>query len=126
MSLSKKEKQWLRRRSAWYEKLDAYCNRPFGPTCRTCSSYKHTEDHRPYCKEDEDAWVYDYPAHCWLISTKELIIEAAQFEAFVAAKLANPFFPEMDKGSDGPYLHMPPMDRLKWARIEVEEEIDAD
>lgn len=52
--------------------------------------------------------------------------EAAEFEARVVAKLADPYYPPMDSGSDGPQLFMPPADRLKWARIEVEEEIDAE
>lgn len=86
--LTNKERQWLKRRAAWYEKRDAYGNKCFGPTCRNCSSYRHFEGGVPYCQEDEDAWVYDYPAQCWLISSKELILEAARFEARVAAKLA--------------------------------------
>ena len=51
--------------------------------------------------------------------------DAALFEARVAAKLADPYYPPMDVGSDGPQLFMPPADRMKWARIEVEKEMDA-
>lgn len=52
------------------------------------------------------------------------LVEANEFESRVAAKLADPYFPPMDVGSDGPQLFMPPADRLKWARLEVEEEMD--
>lgn len=52
-------------------------------------------------------------------------VEAAEFEERVAAKMADPYFPPMDNESDGPQLFMPPADRLKWARIEVEEEMNA-
>lgn len=51
--------------------------------------------------------------------------KAAEFEARVAAKLADPYFPPMDVGSDGPRLLMPPADRLRCARLQVEEEMDA-
>ena len=56
----------------------------------------------------------------------ENLEDALEFSERVAAKLADPYYPPMDAGSDGPQLFMPPADRLKWARIEVEEEMDAD
>lgn len=52
--------------------------------------------------------------------------DALEFSERVAEKLADPYFPPMDVGSDGPQLLMPPADRLKWARIEVEKEVDAE
>lgn len=127
--LTKKERQWLKRRAAWYEKRDAYGNKCFGPTCRNCSSYRHFEGGVPYCQEDEDAWVYDYPAQCWLISSKELILEAAQFEARVAAKLAETWedAPSAEAMTEA-YIHGNSIAwaLLKIARLKVEEEIDAD
>lgn len=123
--LTKKEKQWLKRRAAWYEKRDAYGNKCFGPTCRNCSSYRHFEGGVPYCQEDEDAWVYDYPAQCWLISSKELILEAAQFESLVAAKLAT------REGCMGDLCYYFPFDDqecpkclLKDARLAAEEAME--
>lgn len=67
----------------------------------------------PFIDIESKEAVYDY-------------IDAADFDAMVAAKLADPYYPPMDSGSDGPQLFMPPADRLKWARIEVEEEMNDD
>lgn len=66
------------------------------------------------------------PPYCPVIPTKENLIDAALFEAHVVAKLADPHYPPMDAGSDGPQLFMPPADRLKWAMIEVENEMDVE
>lgn len=54
--------------------------------------------------------------------------DALEFEGRVVAKLADPYFPSMDKGSTfecGLFI-MPPMDRLRCARLTIEKEIDAD
>lgn len=53
---------------------------------------------------------------------------ADDFDARVAVKLADPYFPPMDRGStlEFGYLAMPPADRLRCARLQVEEEMDAD
>lgn len=54
------------------------------------------------------------------------LLEAAEFSERVATKLADPYFPPMDKGSTLEFGHfiMPPADRLRCARLQVEEEMD--
>lgn len=54
------------------------------------------------------------------------IEDAAAFSERVAAKLADAYWPPLVYTPVAPFeqLFMPPMDRLKWARIEVEEEMD--
>lgn len=75
----------------------------------------------PYC-----GWCMKYALCCSPRFAKcpTDYTSADDFDARVAVKLADPYYPPMGVGSDGPQLFMPPMDRLKWARIEVEEEID--
>lgn len=54
------------------------------------------------------------------------LLDAAEFEARVAAKLADPYFPPLDKGSTLEFGHfvMPPADRLRCAMLQVEEEME--
>lgn len=54
--------------------------------------------------------------------------DALEFEGRVAAKLADAYWPPLVYTPVAPFeqLFMPPADRLKWARIKVEEEMDAD
>lgn len=52
--------------------------------------------------------------------------DALEFSERVAAKLADAYWPPLVYTPVAPFeqLFMPPMDRLKWARIEVEKEMD--
>lgn len=52
--------------------------------------------------------------------------DALEFSERVAVKLADAYWPPLVYTPVAPFeqLFMPPMDRLKWARIEVEEEMD--
>lgn len=59
------------------------------------------------------------------IQAKDLL-EALEFESRLAAKLADAYWPPLVYTPVAPFeqIFMPPMDRLKWARLAVEEEMD--
>lgn len=100
----------------------------------TASEQEWLEQRDPklYCRwctgGNDDVWC-DYALAtdvCPLYEDKDSLWDAAEFSERVAAKLADAYWPPMDVGSDGPRLFMPPADRLKWARLAVEEEMNAD
>lgn len=115
--LTKNEKNWLKARTRWLNKTDSWGNHPFSIWCRdcNCSSYKH-DGAAPYCQEAEDAMVYDMPFTGCLVPSAKLLLDAAEFEARVAAKLASyvETFGWKDCGKE----------LLRQARLAVEEEMD--
>ena len=123
--LTKREREWLADREEWNFKLDINSIPCFCPSCNYCKYVTETAN-GVFCQDAEDMWLYDKLSMCPLIPSKVLLLDATEFEARVAAKLADSYYPPMDVGSDGPHLFMPPADRLKWARLAVEEETDAD
>ena len=100
--LTDSEREWLKARNIAHPDGDYFC------------------EHCDVFAECHMYWPIECPTK---LSIKP---EDIAFEARVAAKLADPYYPPMDVGSDGPRLFMPPVDRLKWARIDVEEEMNAD
>ena len=133
--LTRKEKAWLRNREKWLKKIDPWGNRIFSLSCKNCSYFKHDGNGTPYCLGLEEAWVYEGNFDCWLIPSRELLLEAAAFESRVACKLAlapTRIEPPCDWGqSDMCYIECGSIwldcreARLKWARLKVEEELDA-
>lgn len=65
-------------------------------------------------------------APCFCVMTKDDFAWEIEFLSRVAANLADPYFPPMDKGSTLEFGHflMPPADRLRCARLKVEEEMN--
>ena len=107
--LTDSEREWLKKKERILRE-----GKVWGAWCYACPNFG---------RDWAECYAHQY---CPIFNSHEALQEAALFEARVAAKLADPYYPPMDVGSDGPRLFMPPTDRLKWARIEVEEEMNAD
>lgn len=107
--LTKSEKEWLKKREQWAEPHNGYGDE--GYFCEHC---------KMNCFDGCPTEIRD--------GNIDAFVDAAEFSERVVAKLADPYFPSMDKGSTfecGLFI-MPPMDRLRCARIVVEEEMDAE
>lgn len=85
--LTESEKEWLADSEKWNFKLDIYGNSCFCPSCKHCEHFTETAN-GVFCQDAEDMWIYDKLSECPLIPSKELLHDAALFEARVAAKLA--------------------------------------
>lgn len=82
----------------------------------------------PYC-----GWCMKYALCCSPLFTKcptknADLGDALEFESRVAARLADAYWPPLVYTPVAPFeqIFMPPMDRLRCARITVEKEMDAD
>ena len=85
--------------------------------------------HTPYCRYCNVSKLCANPfASGYSCPLTGNMKDAAEFESRVAAKLADPYFPSMDKGStfECGYFIIPSDDRLRCARIQVEEEMDGE
>lgn len=94
---------------------------------------RHAE--RPYCAGYCDAGYRSEPCDwsiavgdCPMYPTEKHVLDAAEFESKVAARLVDAYWPPLVYTPVAPFEQrfMLPADRLKWARLKVEEEMDAD
>ena len=132
--LTKKEKAWLRNREKWLKKIDPWGNRIFCRSCKTCGLFKTTDEGQPYCEGFKDAWAYENTFECWLVPRRELLLEAAEFEARVAAQLLEYHVLIMQQGGIceecvaweecGDAETQCKSLLMKYARLQVEEEMD--
>ena len=125
--LTESEREWLEDSEKWNSKLDIYDNSCFCPPCKYCEYFTETAN-GVFCQDAEDMWLYNKPSKCPLVPSKELLLEAADFEQRVAAKLAKVIsnlvkeapWPDIEAQATTPDLV------LKWARLAVEEEMDGE
>ena len=85
--LTKREREWLADSEKWNFKRDIYGISCFCPSCNHCEYVTETAN-GVFCQDAEDMWLYDKLSKCPLVPSKELLLEAAEFEARVAEKLA--------------------------------------
>ena len=122
--LTKREREWLEDREKWNFKLDIYDNSSFCPSCKHCEYFTEAAN-GVFCQDAEDMWLYDKLSKCPLVPSKELLLDAAEFEVLVAALLAE----ILPKALTDPWFiknakHITADATLKWARLSVEEEMD--
>lgn len=126
--LTEEEKIWLADGEQWNFKRDIYGLSCFCPSCKHCEHFTETAN-GVFCQDAEDMWIYDKPSKCPLVPSKELLVEAAEFEQRVAAKLArmsaDVLLPCFQTSGDCPYtIPNCAWCRLMVARLQVEEEMD--
>ena len=131
--LTVSEKLWLADSEYWNFKFDIYGNSSFCPSCKYCKYLTETAN-GVFCQDAEDMRLYDKLSKCPLVPSKELLHEAAAFEGRVAARLAT--IAALVVGEDCCETRCPVNDcpvasraecmfyMLKYARLEVEEEMD--
>lgn len=128
----------------WLEEREARNQVHAGYFCKYCCHGNFDDENFFYCdvpqsgREDEDIGfcpIYLYDAAESYVQKLKSLIDAAEFEARVAAKLADPSGPEPCEHEEKHY-HCPwprsviegkrtcSFCRMKYARIEVEREMD--